>query len=59
MVVFIDNVVLGTVQMHVKRGVMKEIADLVCSTFTEEEILTAKTDLEKQPGYCGCSPYKL
>ena len=32
MVVFIDNVVLGTVHMHVKRGVMKEIADLVCST---------------------------
>ena len=45
MVVFIDNVVLGTVHMHVKKGVMKEIADLVCTTFTAEEILTAKTQL--------------
>ena len=45
MVVFIDNVVLGTVHMHVKKGVMRDIADLVCSTFTAEEILTAKTQL--------------
>ena len=45
MVVFIDNVVLGTVHMHVKRGVLKEIADRLCSTFTGEEILEAKTQL--------------
>ena len=41
----IDSVVLGTVHMHIKRGTSVDILDLLVTSFTEEEILAAKTEL--------------
>ena len=46
----IDSVVLGTVHMHTKRGAAIDIIELVVSSFTEEEILTAKTELIEHVG---------
>ena len=39
------SVVLGSVHMHIKKGVTSDIVDLVVTSFTEEEILSAKTEL--------------
>ena len=41
----LDCVVLGTIHMHVKTGVPNDIIELVVNSFTEEEILSAKTEL--------------
>ena len=41
----LDCVVLGTVHMHIKTGVSEDIIELVVNSFTEEEILSAKTEL--------------
>ena len=41
----IDSVVLGTVHMHIKKGVASDIVDLVVTSFTEDEISNAKTEL--------------
>ena len=41
----LDSAVLGTVHMHIKTGVSTDIIDLVVTSFTEEEILGAKTEL--------------
>ena len=41
----LDSAVLGTVHMHIKTGVSTDIIELVVTSFTEEEILNAKTEL--------------
>ena len=41
----LDSAVLGTVHMHIKTGVSTDIMELVVTSFTEEEILSAKTEL--------------
>lgn len=41
----IDSVVIGTVHMHIKKGVASELVDLVVTSFTQEEILNAKSEL--------------
>ena len=41
----LDSFVPGTVHMNIKKGVSPEIIDLLVSSFTEEEILGAKTEL--------------
>ena len=41
----LDNVVLGTVHMHVKRGVSPDIIDLVVTSFPEKDIVEARNEL--------------
>jgi hypothetical protein len=41
----IDSVVIGTVHMHIKKGVTSELLDLVVTSFTQEDILNAKSEL--------------
>ena len=42
---FIDSVLLGTVHMNIKNGATSDIIDTVVASFTEAEILSAKTEL--------------
>ena len=46
----LENVVLGTVHMNIKKGSSTEIIDLIVTSFLEEEILSAKTELIKSLG---------
>ena len=46
----LDSAVLGTVHMNIKRGVSPETIDIIVSSFTEEEILGAKTELIESMG---------
>ena len=41
----IDSVVLGTVTCHIKKGVVSDIVDLVVTSFTQDEISNAKSEL--------------
>ena len=47
---FIDSVVLGTVHMHIRKGAADDISELVETSFREDEILTAKTELIEHLG---------
>ena len=42
---FIDNVVIGTVHMHTLRGVKGDVIDLIQTSFTEEEVYDAFSEL--------------
>ena len=42
---FIDNVVIGTVHMHVLRGVKGDVTDLIQTSFTEKEVYDALSEL--------------
>ena len=42
---FIDNVVIGTVHMHVLRGVMGDVIDLIQTSFTEKDVYDALSEL--------------
>ena len=42
---FIDNVVIGTVHMHVLRGVKGDVIDLIQTSFTEKDVYDALSEL--------------
>ena len=46
----LESVVVASVHMHVKTGVSTDIIDLVVTSFTEKEILDAKTELSELLG---------
>ena len=46
----LESVVVASVHMNIKTGVSTEIIELIVTSFTEKEILDAKTELLKKMG---------